>query len=706
MYLKYFQQMASWSTKVLFKPASKLIGGFVVDIGKASTSIGKKLESGSIGNSGSGPINELDATGKSSGGRHRSPPKRAVFRLLGFLPNRNGPLATVEPLGGVFNERQPTRVRWVSPPLDEQASPPSKEQKGSPLCSVARAMFNDGQGRGIFCVVKRRGEDGSGDSEADHDEALDTWSLSQLFRIDLSQRRRGEDSTLALLPPFAMQEVARRHIMALRNARERRELIAAGGDGGEASGEATEADTASQSLSVSTRAMRMRRARVEEGKKKKAAAEAESAAARAAERTKWCRALWFALYYCDKIKVKACFEHMESIGRNQDGGAGEGEADEGHGVARGDAAGSPPFMSPPHREPLFHLQQIRPNYEATAIVTKVQNEGNDVGPTSSIGGDTDTYQDDFEDEFEDDRKQYQAAGEEDEKEEREIQPNQDQQLPPLKPAYLCARLEPAGCLPSEEAVYLGGGSTFLPVSEVDGEAACANNSSKEHDDIKREGESAKKPQKKPPFTFHRSLSAFITTKRTHGAITALQAYDCMRLLKGENSAGTASPDPPLDDNGEDVLRRWLLKRCGGVGLDGGGVDWSPIIGGQVEIEVPHGKEWIFEWDSIVASAAEERRKRRMRARFRSAEDSSDEEEEQQKEGVVVVSRPKKETGDENWRSGGELRQWQDVEVKSSRDCGSLWWKVRCIDIFVCLLTLLFPLSLSLSLSLMRSFIGN
>ena len=56
--------------------------------------------------------------------------------------------------------------------------------------------------------------------------------------------------------------------------------------------------------------------------------------------------LWFALYYCDKIKVKACFEHMESIGRNQDGGAGEGEADEGHGVARGDAAGSPPFMSP------------------------------------------------------------------------------------------------------------------------------------------------------------------------------------------------------------------------------------------------------------------------------------------------------------------------------------------------------------------------
>ena len=176
-------------------------------------------------------------------------------------------------------------------------------------------------------MVKRRGEDGSGDSEADHDEALDTWSLSQLFRIDLSQRRRGEDSTLALLPPFAMQEVARRHIMALRNARERRELIAAGGDGGEASGEATEADTASQSLSVSTRAMRMRRARVEEGKKKKAAAEAESAAARAAERTKWCRALWFALYYCDKIKVKACFEHMESIGRNQDGGAGEGEAE-------------------------------------------------------------------------------------------------------------------------------------------------------------------------------------------------------------------------------------------------------------------------------------------------------------------------------------------------------------------------------------------
>ena len=86
--------------------------------------------------------------------------------------------------------------------------------------------------------------------------------------------------------------------------------------------------------------------------------------------------------------------------------------------ARGDAAGSPPFMSPPHREPLFHLQQIRPNYEATAIVTKVQNEGNDVGPTSSIGGDTDTYQDDFEDEFEDDRKQYQAAGEEDEKEEQ------------------------------------------------------------------------------------------------------------------------------------------------------------------------------------------------------------------------------------------------------------------------------------------------
>ena len=254
-----------------------------------------------------------------------------------------------------------------------------------------------------------------------------------------------------------------------------------------------------------------------------------------------------------------------------------------------------------------------------------------MGPTSSIGGDTDTYQDDFEDEFEDDRKRPSGRGGRGKGGAR-TQPNQDQQLPPLKPAYLCARLEPAGCLPSEEAVYLGGGSTFLPVSEVDGEAACANNSSKEHDDIKREGESANKPQKKPPFTFHRSLSAFITTKRTHGAITALQAYDCMRLLKGENSAGTASPDPPLDDNGEDVLRRWLLKRCGGVGLDGGGVDWSPIIGGQVEI-MPHGKEWIFEAILSWLQPLRKRRRRRMRARFRGQD--SDEEEEQQKEGVVV-----------------------------------------------------------------------
>ena len=176
---------------MLFKPASKLIGGFVVDIGKASTSIGKKLESGSIGNSGSGPIKELDATGKSSGGRHRSPPRGRYFASwdscrigMGRSPQSSHWEASStngSQLGYVGYRRR----------LMSEASPPSKEQKGSPLCSVARAMFNDGQGRGIFCVVKRRGEDGSGDSEADHDEALDTWSLSQLFRIDLSQRRRG-----------------------------------------------------------------------------------------------------------------------------------------------------------------------------------------------------------------------------------------------------------------------------------------------------------------------------------------------------------------------------------------------------------------------------------------------------------------------------------------------------------------------------------